>query len=163
MTSTLGEELLQYQGLCQESGHRAPGEGGHIFLPSTVYCLLPSPSSFSGVVLRHGQSGSGVPSACQEEAPQGGTTGPAPITAAAPTTAPTTAPTCFTPIPTLQTTPVCLMKSIKNPVEISGFDACHDRDAAALCQYLCWLEKVRSTDCPTSASLLLLLLLSYPR
>ena len=41
----------------------------------------------------------------------------------------------------LKVTPVCLMKSIKNPVEIKGFDSSHDRDSAALCQYFCWLER----------------------
>jgi len=41
----------------------------------------------------------------------------------------------------LKVTPVCLMKSIKNEVEIKGFDASHDRDSAALCQYFCWLER----------------------
>ena len=41
----------------------------------------------------------------------------------------------------LKVTPVCLMKCIKNSVEIKGFDASHDRDAAALCQYFCWLER----------------------
>lgn len=38
-------------------------------------------------------------------------------------------------------TPITLMKCIKNSVELAGFDACHDRDSAALCQYFCWLEK----------------------
>jgi Xaa-Pro aminopeptidase len=33
------------------------------------------------------------------------------------------------------------MKAIKNDVELGGFEACHVRDAAALCQYLAWLEK----------------------
>ena len=41
----------------------------------------------------------------------------------------------------LKVTPVCLMKSIKNSVEIKGFDSSHDRDSAALCQYFCWLER----------------------
>jgi Xaa-Pro aminopeptidase len=36
---------------------------------------------------------------------------------------------------------VTLMKAIKNDVELAGFEACHVRDAAALCQYLAWLEK----------------------
>jgi Xaa-Pro aminopeptidase len=36
---------------------------------------------------------------------------------------------------------VTLMKAIKNAVELAGFEACHVRDAAALCQYLAWLEK----------------------
>jgi len=38
-------------------------------------------------------------------------------------------------------TPITLMKSIKNSVELAGFDASHARDSAALCQYFCWLEK----------------------
>ena len=33
------------------------------------------------------------------------------------------------------------MKAIKNEVELQGFEACHARDAAALCQYFAWLEK----------------------
>jgi len=41
----------------------------------------------------------------------------------------------------LKTTPVCTMKSMKNPVEVAGFDSSHDRDAAALCQYFAWLER----------------------
>lgn len=30
---------------------------------------------------------------------------------------------------------------MKNEVEIAGFEASHARDAAALCNYLCWLDK----------------------
>ena len=41
----------------------------------------------------------------------------------------------------LKLTPVALMKAIKNPVELRGFENCHIRDAAALCQYFAWLEK----------------------
>jgi len=37
-------------------------------------------------------------------------------------------------------TPVALMKAIKNPVELKGFENCHIRDSAALCQYFAWLE-----------------------
>jgi len=37
--------------------------------------------------------------------------------------------------------PITLLKCIKNEVEISGFEASHARDAAALCNYLCWLDK----------------------
>ena len=37
--------------------------------------------------------------------------------------------------------PITLLKSIKNKVEIRGFEASHARDAAALCNYLCWLDK----------------------
>jgi Xaa-Pro aminopeptidase len=40
-----------------------------------------------------------------------------------------------------QVSPVTLMKAIKNSVELQGFEACHARDAAALCQYFAWLEK----------------------
>jgi Xaa-Pro aminopeptidase len=40
-----------------------------------------------------------------------------------------------------QVSPVTLMKAIKNSVELQGFEACHARDAAALCQYFPWLEK----------------------
>ncbi len=45
------------------------------------------------------------------------------------------------PLVVHQVTPVTLMKAIKNDVELAGFEACHVRDAAALCQYLAWLEK----------------------
>jgi len=41
----------------------------------------------------------------------------------------------------LKVTPITLMKSIKNTVELTGFDSSHARDSAALCQYFCWLEK----------------------
>jgi len=41
----------------------------------------------------------------------------------------------------LKVTPITLMKSIKNTVELAGFDSSHARDSAALCQYFCWLEK----------------------
>ena len=46
------------------------------------------------------------------------------------------------PLSTLfEVTPVCLMKAIKNPVELKGFEQCHIRDGAALCAYFAWLEK----------------------
>jgi len=50
---------------------------------------------------------------------------------------------CLVPVKRrfLRMTPITLMKSIKNQVELDGFDACHARDAAALCQYFCWLER----------------------
>eukprot|EP00090_Calanus_glacialis_P043927 TRINITY_DN7796_c0_g1_i1.p1 TRINITY_DN7796_c0_g1~~TRINITY_DN7796_c0_g1_i1.p1 ORF type:complete len:620 (+),score=228.62 TRINITY_DN7796_c0_g1_i1:83-1942(+) len=50
---------------------------------------------------------------------------------------------CLVPVKRrfLKVTPITLMKSIKNPVELAGFDACHDRDSAALCQYFCWLDR----------------------
>ncbi|KAF4518461.1 hypothetical protein B566_EDAN002116 [Ephemera danica] len=38
-------------------------------------------------------------------------------------------------------TPVALMKTIKNQVEIQGMINCHVRDAAALCCYFAWLER----------------------
>ena len=49
-------------------------------------------------------------------------------------------------------TPVTLMKAIKNDVELAGFEACHVRDAAALCQYLAWLEKSVSSGQITEIS-----------
>lgn len=36
--------------------------------------------------------------------------------------------------------PVTEQKAIKNDVEIQNMKNCHIRDAAALCEYLCWLE-----------------------
>lgn len=42
---------------------------------------------------------------------------------------------------TTDITPICLMKAIKNPVEIQGMRNCHIRDAAALCCYFSWLEQ----------------------
>jgi len=36
--------------------------------------------------------------------------------------------------------PVASAKAIKNDVEIEGMKQAHIRDAAALCEYLCWLE-----------------------
>lgn len=41
----------------------------------------------------------------------------------------------------LEVTPVCLMKAVKNKVELEGFSNSHIRDAAALCSYFAWLEK----------------------
>ncbi len=37
--------------------------------------------------------------------------------------------------------PITDWKSIKNPVEISGFKACHVRDGEAVCRFLSWLDK----------------------
>lgn len=37
--------------------------------------------------------------------------------------------------------PVCMAKAVKNEVEINGMKNAHVRDAAALCEYLCWLEE----------------------
>ncbi|XP_016989417.1 xaa-Pro aminopeptidase ApepP [Drosophila rhopaloa] len=39
-----------------------------------------------------------------------------------------------------EVTPVCVLKSIKNDVEIEGFVNSHIRDGVALCQYFAWLE-----------------------
>jgi len=41
----------------------------------------------------------------------------------------------------LKLSPVTVMKGVKNPVELKGFENCHNRDAAALCQYFSWLQK----------------------
>ena len=41
----------------------------------------------------------------------------------------------------IKASPIALLKSIKNDVEMAGFEASHARDAAALCNYLCWLDK----------------------
>jgi len=40
----------------------------------------------------------------------------------------------------VRVSPVALLKNIKNSVELDGFHASHVRDAAALIQYLAWLE-----------------------
>ncbi|GAB0092317.1 Xaa-Pro aminopeptidase ApepP [Sergentomyia squamirostris] len=37
-------------------------------------------------------------------------------------------------------TPINLMKSMKNPVEVEGLKNCHVRDGLALCQYFAWLS-----------------------
>jgi Xaa-Pro aminopeptidase len=42
----------------------------------------------------------------------------------------------------LQASPVTKAKAIKNAVEIRNMKNCHIRDAAALCEYLAWLEKM---------------------
>ncbi|XP_017006986.2 xaa-Pro aminopeptidase ApepP [Drosophila takahashii] len=39
-----------------------------------------------------------------------------------------------------EVTPICVLKSIKNDVEIEGFVNSHIRDGVALCQYFAWLE-----------------------
>ena len=41
----------------------------------------------------------------------------------------------------IKASPVTGMKCIKNKVEMAGFEECHARDSAALCSYLCWLDK----------------------
>lgn len=33
------------------------------------------------------------------------------------------------------------IQAIKNPIELEGFENCHIRDGAALCQFFAWLEK----------------------
>ena len=40
-----------------------------------------------------------------------------------------------------QASPIEKAKAIKNEVEIVNMKNCHIRDAAALCEYLCWLER----------------------
>lgn len=42
---------------------------------------------------------------------------------------------------TIKTSPVALLKVIKNQTEIEGFIQSHIRDGAALCAYFAWLEK----------------------
>nr|CAA10526.2 aminopeptidase P [Drosophila melanogaster] len=39
-----------------------------------------------------------------------------------------------------EVTPICVLKAIKNDVEIAGFINSHIRDGVALCQYFAWLE-----------------------
>ncbi|CAG7820443.1 unnamed protein product, partial [Allacma fusca] len=41
----------------------------------------------------------------------------------------------------LKLTPISLMKSLKNSVEVQGIINCHVRDAAALCNFFAWLEE----------------------
>lgn len=52
----------------------------------------------------------------------------------------------FSSIPKLrrfvQASPVAKAKAIKNSVEIQNMKNCHVRDAAALCEYLAWLEQM---------------------
>lgn len=50
--------------------------------------------------------------------------------------------------------PIALMKAVKNETEIKGMEACHIRDAVALCQYFHWLEKeaVAGTQTEISAA-----------
>ncbi|XP_012259906.2 xaa-Pro aminopeptidase ApepP [Athalia rosae] len=44
-------------------------------------------------------------------------------------------------------TPICVMKAIKNPVEIEGMKKAHLKDAVALVKYLAWLDdKVKSRN-----------------
>lgn len=42
----------------------------------------------------------------------------------------------------LQASPVTKAKAIKNEVEVQNMKNCHVRDAAALCEYLAWLEQM---------------------
>ncbi|XP_033098855.1 xaa-Pro aminopeptidase 1-like [Anneissia japonica] len=53
-----------------------------------------------------------------------------------------------------QITPICTLKAVKNTVEIEGMKKAHIRDAVALCEYFCWLEKeiVKGTQTEISAS-----------
>ena len=44
----------------------------------------------------------------------------------------------------LSDSPVGLMKSVKNDVEVAGIREAHKRDAVAMCQFLCWLEEEAS-------------------
>ncbi|XP_050729076.1 xaa-Pro aminopeptidase 1-like isoform X2 [Eriocheir sinensis] len=48
--------------------------------------------------------------------------------------------------------PIATMKAIKNPTEIQGMEACHVRDAAALCRYFSWLEKEAAKGTQTEIS-----------
>ncbi|OQR77576.1 xaa-Pro aminopeptidase 1-like, partial [Tropilaelaps mercedesae] len=41
----------------------------------------------------------------------------------------------------LEESPIQLMKAVKNPTEIEGMKKAHIRDAAAMCEFMCWLEK----------------------
>ncbi len=41
----------------------------------------------------------------------------------------------------LGTSPITLLKAIKNPVELDGFRNAHVRDGVAMSRFLCWLEK----------------------
>lgn len=44
-------------------------------------------------------------------------------------------------------TPICLMKAVKNPVEVAGMKNAHLKDAVALVKYFAWLEdKVKSKN-----------------
>lgn len=51
-------------------------------------------------------------------------------------------------------TPLSIMKSIKNPVEIAGMKVAHVRDSVALVKYFAWLEdKIKNTnECITEIS-----------
>uniref|UniRef100_A0A2P2HW66 Xaa-Pro aminopeptidase 1-like n=1 Tax=Hirondellea gigas TaxID=1518452 RepID=A0A2P2HW66_9CRUS len=46
-------------------------------------------------------------------------------------------------------TPVALAKAIKNTTEISGMEACHVRDGAAVSSFLAWLEEEAPKDSQT--------------
>ena len=48
--------------------------------------------------------------------------------------------------------PIKMLKSIKNPVELEGFRQCHVRDAAALCNFFGWLENELVVNNNTSIS-----------
>ncbi|XP_078711726.1 xaa-Pro aminopeptidase 1 isoform X2 [Lampetra fluviatilis] len=38
-------------------------------------------------------------------------------------------------------TPICLAKAVKNKTEVEGMRRAHVKDAVALCEFFCWLEK----------------------
>lgn len=44
------------------------------------------------------------------------------------------------------TSPITMMKAVKNDSELEGIRQCHIRDGAALTAFLCWLEKTVKTD-----------------
>ncbi|XP_073452013.1 xaa-Pro aminopeptidase 1 isoform X2 [Aquarana catesbeiana] len=45
-----------------------------------------------------------------------------------------------------QYTPICLAKAVKNSAEIEGMRRAHIKDAVALCELFCWLEKEIHSD-----------------
>lgn len=50
----------------------------------------------------------------------------------------------------VETTPVPLLKAVKNASELAGMRAAHIRDGAALSMFLCWLERRVRADGPIS-------------
>ena len=46
----------------------------------------------------------------------------------------------------LNDSPVALMKSVKNEVEVAGVREAHKRDAVAMCQFMYWLEEEAAKD-----------------
>jgi Xaa-Pro aminopeptidase len=59
-----------------------------------------------------------------------------------------------------RTSPLVLVKAIKNDIELAGVRAAHERDAAAMCEFMCWLETIASdsntdlNECSVAAKLL---------